>query len=84
MARRESNDLIAPADKKTARADNERTDPLSHHARKCCVDVSRRAGIQHNKLQPKSTRGRLHLAYLRSRMRNVLVHKQSNDGRMQP
>ena len=63
MARRECNDLIAPADKKTACADDERTGPLPHKARKCHVDVTRGADIQHNKLQPKSTRGRLHLAH---------------------
>jgi hypothetical protein len=63
MACRERYDLIAAAEKKSACADDERTGPLPRKARKCRVDVTRRAGIQHKKLQPKSTRGRLHLAH---------------------
>ena len=82
MARRERNYLIAPADKKSACADDERIGPLPHKARKCHVDVTRSAGIQHNKLQPKSTRGRLHLAHKTRRFRRVQVHEQSDDGRI--
>jgi hypothetical protein len=81
MTRRERNDLIAPAEKKSACADDERTCPLPHKARKCRVDVTRSADIQHNKLQAKSTRGRLHFVHLRG-IRNIQVHEQSDDGRI--
>src|SRR6516165_4031656 len=46
MARRERNDLIAPADKKSACADDKRTGPLPYKARKRHVDVTRGAGIE--------------------------------------
>ena len=56
MARRERNDLIAPADKKSARTDEERTGPLPHRVRKRHVEVAEGAHVQHNKLQPERVR----------------------------
>jgi hypothetical protein len=72
---------LRASEKKSACADDERTCPLPHKARKCRVDVTRSADIQHNKLQAKSTRGRLHFVHLRG-IRNIQVHEQSDDGRI--
>ena len=82
MTRRERNDLISPAYKERACADDERAGPLPHKVCKRHVDVTRGPGIQHNKLQPKNTRGRLNLTYPRRGIRNVQVHEQSNDSRI--
>ena len=82
MARRQCDDLFALVGQQSAGADDECTGSLAHEGRKCRIDVTCCAGKQHDELQPEGPRSLLHRGHLCHGIRNVLVHKERDNGRI--
>ena len=67
MARRQRDELFAPAVEEWIGADDERAGPLLRQGREGGVDLAFGAGVQDMKLQPERARRRLHVSRYWSR-----------------
>src|SRR4051812_33802784 len=81
MASRKRNDLLAAAGQQGAATDDQRGGAIPHKSCKRAVYIGRRAGLNHDKLQPEFPGGLLHGGHLRNGVGKILIDKKPNDRR---